>query len=114
MIHRTEGAFGDAGLIVLRPSSNDRVECGHESLLWCPSMPSYPFPYLLVVSFDRLLARLDDGLESCLAAIGARPVLAYVVLSHVEAQKVKPILGMGDSGLFQIQFQMEFILQELA
>ena len=94
LIETVKDVFGDRSTKVSRPTANDRVKSGDEPRLRCTAILVDDFFDTLQMSLLRVFAGFDERFETWLAAKGAGAMLTDVVLTDVEAKKVKPEIAL--------------------
>ena len=93
-IEAVKDTFGDRSAKVPRPPTNDWVKGGDECCLVCTAILVDDLLDTHQVSLLRVFAGFDERFETWLAVKGAGTILTNVVLTDVEAKKVKPDLAL--------------------
>ena len=95
VVEDLEVVFGDAVLVVVGPTLDDRVEYIDEGRLGCAAMVLDDVPQLVPLALQRLATGFDEGLVTGLTPVGASLlILTRGVLPMVSSMLLKR--GMSD------------------
>src|SRR3989441_4197149 len=97
-IYRTEGFFADDMPVIVRPTSNDRVEFRYEFPGRQGFVGLHDLPNFLQECFHILLGWGNKQFVP----------FAHLVLAYVLTQEIKPILDMRDEGLLWRELETPF------
>ena len=95
MVERTEDSFGDHVPVILNPSPDDRVEQADQI-----------FRFGLWVGLDDLAHFLHQFSDAFLSRFDQQFV---VILAYILAEKVEPVLDVGDDRFLLREFQASLL-----
>jgi hypothetical protein len=115
LVHRPadpiEDFLGHTNAIVVGPTPDNPVQRRNQASLGTASIAADHLSELGHVPLNGLLTGFDENLETGLTPVGARPILAYPILSDVEAQEIKAypsfvlLEGVSNPGFLRFETQ---------